>query len=100
MAGTASNVVALKTTAAAPMSVIERMFHLFVVPANNNPDRPQFLKFLKLKIEIYFGVRERELSRFSCPVYSHLSASAMARIKSRVRALNRSEEIFARRYMF
>jgi hypothetical protein len=28
LAGTASNVVALKTTAAVPMSVIERMFHL------------------------------------------------------------------------
>ena len=47
--------MALKTTAAAPMSVIERVFHRLVVPANNNPDRPQFLK---LKIEIYFGVQE------------------------------------------
>jgi hypothetical protein len=28
LVGTASNVVALKTTAAVPMSVIERMFHL------------------------------------------------------------------------
>jgi hypothetical protein len=28
LAGTASNVVALKTTAAVPMSVTERMFHL------------------------------------------------------------------------
>jgi hypothetical protein len=28
LAGTASKVVALKTTAAVPMSVIERMFHL------------------------------------------------------------------------
>src|SRR5215472_2024710 len=35
LAGTASKVVALKTTAAVPMSVIERMFHLLVVTANN-----------------------------------------------------------------
>src|SRR5262245_4953705 len=35
LAGTASKVVALKTTAAVPMSVIERMFHLPVVTANN-----------------------------------------------------------------
>jgi hypothetical protein len=48
LAGTASNVVALKTMAAVPMSIIERMFHLLVVPANNNPDHTQFLK-LKLK---------------------------------------------------
>jgi hypothetical protein len=34
-AGTASKVMALKTTAAVPMSVIERMFHLLVVTANN-----------------------------------------------------------------
>jgi hypothetical protein len=31
------------------MSIIERMFHLLVVPANNNPDRSEFLE-LKLKI--------------------------------------------------
>jgi len=52
LAGTASNVVALKTTAAVPMSVIERMFHLLCGVANNNLDRTQFLK---LKLEIYLG---------------------------------------------
>jgi hypothetical protein len=31
------------------MSIIERMFHPLVVPANNNPDRSEFLE-LKLKI--------------------------------------------------
>jgi len=55
LAGTASNVVALKTTAAVPMSVIERMFHLLAVSANNNSDRTQFLK---LTHEIYLVVRE------------------------------------------
>jgi len=58
LAGTASNVVAVKTMAVVPMSIIERMFHLLVVPANNNPHRTQFLKFPKLKIEIYFRVQE------------------------------------------
>ena len=57
LAGTASNVVALKTTAAVPMSVIERMFTSSVVSANNNPDRTQFLK---LKLEIYLVVREHD----------------------------------------
>jgi uncharacterized protein (DUF2384 family) len=36
LAGTASNVVALKTTAAVPMSVIERMVHLLCGAANND----------------------------------------------------------------
>src|SRR6516225_4091186 len=57
LAGTASNVVALKTTAAVPMSVIERMFHLLWVPANNSSDRTQFLK---LKLENLF--RRAELA--------------------------------------
>ena len=44
LAGTASNVAALKTTAAVPMSVIERMFHLLGgVPETTNADRNLFL---------------------------------------------------------
>jgi hypothetical protein len=36
LAGTANKVVALKTTAAVPMSVIERMVHLLWGAANND----------------------------------------------------------------
>jgi uncharacterized protein (DUF2384 family) len=36
LAGTDSNVVAVKTTAAVPMSVIERMVHLLCGAANND----------------------------------------------------------------
>jgi hypothetical protein len=44
LAGAASNIVAVKTAAAVPMSVIERMFDLLCGVRNNNPDRAQFLK--------------------------------------------------------
>jgi hypothetical protein len=37
LAGTDSNVVAVKTAAAVPMSVIERMVHLLCGAANNDP---------------------------------------------------------------
>jgi len=55
LAGTASKVVALKTTAAVPMSVIERMFHLLVVTANN---KGRSHSVPKTQIEIYLGVQE------------------------------------------
>jgi len=44
LAGTASNVVAVKTAAAVPMSVIERMFHLLWVSATTMQDHTVFLE--------------------------------------------------------
>jgi hypothetical protein len=44
LAGTANNVMALKTTAAVPMSVIERMFHLPWVSATTMHDQTAFLE--------------------------------------------------------
>jgi hypothetical protein len=44
LAGTDSNVVAVKTTAAVPMSVIERMVHLLCGAANNDPRSTEFLE--------------------------------------------------------
>ncbi len=45
LAGTASKVVTLKITAAVPMSVVERMFHLLCgARQQHNPGHPEFLE--------------------------------------------------------
>jgi hypothetical protein len=44
LAGTASNVVAVRTATVVPMSVIERMFHLLWVSATTMDDQAAFLE--------------------------------------------------------
>jgi hypothetical protein len=89
LAGTASNVVALKTTATVPMSVIERMFDLLCGVRNQRFAQPTIqiaLSSLKLELEIYLAVWEQKLIiRFSRPVYSHLAMLGYCSTESKFR---------------